>query len=75
MTKYTVQFTMPVDNPEKNVSVTKRKGCLTFELPINYPDAHKMNLSDLIAAAELSGLVNLSTPHNKNRISVLQKKV
>ena len=68
MTSYTVQFSLPVDNPVNKVSVTRKKSHLTFDVPLNHPEAHKMNLMDLIAAAELSGLLGLSTHLNKNSI-------
>jgi hypothetical protein len=68
MTKYSVQFIMPVDNPVSNVSMYRGKGYYNFSVPINHPDAHKMNLMDLIAAAELSGLIHLSTGHNKKKV-------
>jgi hypothetical protein len=72
MTSYTVQYTLPVDNPVNKVSMTKRKSHMTFEVPLNHPDAHKMDLMDLIAAAELSGLLGLPT-HLKNK-SIDKKK-
>lgn len=71
MTSYTVQYIMPVDNPVNKVVMTRKKHHMTFEVPLNHPDAHKMNLMDLIAAAELSGLLGLPTHLNK---TVLDKK-
>jgi len=65
MTSYTVQYTMPVDNPANNVLMTRKKHHMTFEVPLNHKDAHTMNLMDLIAAAELSGLLGLPTHLNK----------
>lgn len=65
MTTYTVQFILPVDNPVLNVSITRAKTHMKFEVPINHPDAHKMGLMDLIAAAELSGLHTVSPTLNK----------
>lgn len=64
MTEYSVQYVLPVDNPEKKVLVTKRKGCYSFEVPVNHPEAHSMGFMDLLAAAELSGLLGLSTDLN-----------
>ena len=72
MTTYSVQFTLPVDNPVSNVSVKRDKAHMTFDVPINHPDAHKMGLMDLIAAAELSGLITVSPDHNNK--SLLPKK-
>ena len=72
MTTFTVQFTLPVDNPVTNVSVNRKKGHMTFDVPINHPDAHKMGLMDLIAAAELSGLITVSPAHNNK--TLLPKK-
>lgn len=64
MTTYEVQFVLPVDNPEKNVRITRVKGSCSFEVPINHPDAHNMGFQDLLAAAELSGLLGLPTHLN-----------
>lgn len=69
MTSYEVQYVLPVDNPEKKVSITRRKGHMIFEVPINYPDAHNLTLMDLIAAAELSGLFTVSTGLNNKRLT------
>lgn len=73
MTEYTVQYTLPVDNPVSNVSMRRSKAHMFFEVPINHPDAHKMSLMDLIAAAELSGLINISTGLNKNTVDKKEK--
>jgi len=64
MTQYQVQYTLPVDNPTINVSMKRAKGSYTFSVPLNHPDAHKMGFMDLLAAAELSGLVTVSTDLN-----------
>jgi len=65
VTSYTVQYSMPVDNPVNNVRMTRKQHHMTFDVPLNHPDAHKMHLMDLIAAAELSGLLGLPTHLNK----------
>jgi len=72
MTTYTVQFVLPVDNPVNKVSMSRSKGHMVFEIPINHPDAHTMGLMQLIAAAELSGLLRLS-PTLKNKIASEEK--
>jgi len=72
MTTFTVQFVLPVDNPVNKVCMTRSKGHMVFEVPINHPDAHTMGLMKLIAAAELSGLLGLS-PTLKNKIASEQK--
>lgn len=64
MTRYEVQFELPVNNPENNVSKRVKKGVTIFFVPINHPDAHNMGYQDLIAAQELSGLLKLSPPLN-----------
>lgn len=64
MTKYEVQFELPVDNPAMNVGIRRGKGVTTFFVPINHKDAHNMGYQDLIAAAQLSGRVVLFTDHN-----------
>jgi len=67
MTAYDVQFVLPVDNPEKNVRITRKGKVAHFEVPINHPDAHNMGFMDLLAAAELSGLLGLPTHLNSNK--------
>ena len=69
MTTFTVQFTLPVDNPVCKVSVRRQKAHMTFDVPINHPDAHTMGLMDLIAAAELSGLVTVSPDLNNKSLT------
>lgn len=64
MTRYEVQYVLPVDNPMSNVRMTRGKTRLLFEVPINYPDAHRLNFQDLVAAVELSGLHGVI--HNSN---------
>lgn len=66
MTRYIVQFELPVDNPENNVRIKRTKQGTTFYVPINYQDIHNMTYADLVAAADLSGLLHLSTPLNNN---------
>lgn len=73
MTTYSVQFTMPVDNPGNNVRVTKRKGSYSFEVPLNHQDAHNMGLMDLLAAAELSGLLGLPAHLNNKKLDLKAK--
>lgn len=68
MTSYEVQYILPVDNPVSNVSMMRSKHQMCFLVPINHPDAHKMTLQDLIAAAELSGLITVSPTLNKIRV-------
>jgi hypothetical protein len=67
MTSYNVQYVLPVDNPVNKVGMGSRNGNLFFEVPINYPDAHSLSLTQLIDAAERSGIILLSTNHNKKR--------
>lgn len=74
MTQYTVQFTLPVDNPEKNVVKFVKRGSIRFEVPINYPDAHNLGFEDLLAASELSGLLGVSTTLNTDKSSKLGRK-
>jgi len=75
MTNYQVQFILPVDNPEKNVRITRRKATVMFEVPINHPDAHKMGFMDLVAAADLSGLLGLCTPLNNKRLTPKKESI
>lgn len=73
MTSYCVQYKLPVENPVSNVSLRRGNGQYIFEVPINHPDAHKMGFMDLLASAELSGLITLSPPH-KNKIAKIQRE-
>lgn len=68
MTRYEVQFELPVNNPVSNVGKKMGKNGMIFFVPINHPDAHNMGFEDLIAAAELSGRIVLSTGHNKKSV-------
>lgn len=49
--------------------MTRRKSSITFEVPINHPDAHNMGFQDLVAAAELSGLFTVSPGLNNKRLT------
>jgi len=69
MTRYIVQFELPVDNPEKNVRIRRSQQGVTFFVPLNHPDLLTMTYPDLVAAAELSGLLHLSTPLNTNTLT------
>lgn len=78
MTTYVVQFTYPVDNPTNKVRLTKDKGVMHFEVPLNHPEAHSMGFMDLCAAAELSGLLGLPTAlitnkKEEERASIIRK--
>jgi len=65
MTTFIIQYTMPVENPEKNVSIERFKGVIRFFVPLNIPEAHNLTLNDLLTYAELSGKLALSTTLNK----------
>lgn len=66
MTRYLVQYTLPVDNPVSNVSMRRGKDYVEFLVPLNHPDAHNMGFQDLLSAQQLSGLFHLS-PTLKNK--------
>lgn len=69
MTSYTVQYVLPVENPEMSCERTVNKSHIVFYIPINHKDAHNMSFMDLMAACELSGLRTVSTPLNKKKAS------
>jgi hypothetical protein len=52
MTRYDVQFEMPVNDPVNNVRMRKARGVIHFFVPLNHPDAHNLGLCELIAAVE-----------------------
>jgi len=68
MTQYTVQYLLPVNNPVSNVSAKRSRDVIHFSVPLNHPDAHSMGFMDLIAAAELSGKLDLLTTPNTDRV-------
>lgn len=49
---WSVQLEFPVDNPVNNVRRSMRKGWVTFLVPINFPEIHRLTLSDLLMLAE-----------------------
>lgn len=57
--RFEVQFELPVDDPFNKVGISRGKRSITFFVPINYPDAHKLGYADLLAAAERSGLIRV----------------
>lgn len=73
MTRYTVQFTMPVDNPVNNVRMRRSQDgkiqTIHFEVPINLPDAHNVGLVTLLGFAELCR-ENEQVIHKLNKIRV-----
>ena len=74
MTQYTVQYTLPVDNPASNVSMRRGKGVIHFTVPLNHPDAHTLGFMDLVASAELSGKIDIFTaPNKKSTLDKLKK--
>ena len=44
----TLQYGLPVNNPESNVLVKESKNVIHIEVPINYPDIHKLSITDLL---------------------------
>lgn len=45
---FRVQFTLPVDNPVDKVTMDVKNRFLHFEVPINHPDLHNLDLCKLI---------------------------
>ncbi len=65
MTRYSVQFEMPVDNPLNNVRRAQKKWGVMFYVPINHPDIDRMGYTQLCEAAQARELLVISTPLNK----------
>jgi hypothetical protein len=61
---YQVQFTLPVNNPVSNVRKIRRKRLIHFEVPINFPEVHKLGYADLLEAAENAEKSRLYTTLN-----------
>jgi hypothetical protein len=66
---------MPVDNPVMNVAIRRGKGWYEFTVPINHPRASQMNLEELLLAAELSGLITVSTGHKNNTLTKKKESI
>lgn len=56
---FSVQFILPVDNPVDNVVKRRVKGGYIFEVPINTPDIHSLNLTQLLILAEEASNVHI----------------
>ncbi len=65
MTRFVVQFTLPVDNPVDNVRVSLGPEGYFFEVPINTPGCEQMGFSQLLALVPDEKLSALSTALNK----------
>lgn len=74
MTRFEVQYVLPVNDPVNNIGVFQRKKFLTFLVPINHPNAHNIGLQDLLAAVERQELLGLSTPLNNKSLSETLKR-
>jgi hypothetical protein len=59
---FSVQFTLPVDNPVDNVLRRRVKGGYVFEVPINTPSIHNLTLTQLLIMSEEA--MNIHTVHN-----------
>lgn len=69
MTSYSVQYSLPVDNPVMNVSMERGKGWYKFVVPINHPQASTFTFAGLLEAVKLSGLFTLSPRLNNKRLT------
>lgn len=63
--KFSVQFIFPVNNPEYNVGMERRRRVFKFFVPINHPNAHNMGFQELLEAGQLHDLSTESTDLNK----------
>jgi len=59
MTRFTVQFELPVENPENNVSMKRVRGSIKFFVPVNLHDAHHLGFQELLEKAERCGKLRL----------------
>lgn len=71
--KFTVQYIWPVNNPEYNVGMERRRRVFKFYVPINHPNAHTMGFQELLEAGQATDLSTLSTPLN-NKISPIKEE-
>lgn len=59
MTKYIVQYELPVNNPDNNIGIRRGKSVITFFVPLNHPDAHLLGFADLLERATRNGKLRL----------------
>lgn len=64
MTRYDVQFELPVNDPVNNVRMKRSRGVIHFFVPLNHPNAHNLGLADLMLAVERIDLLTISTDLN-----------
>lgn len=57
-----IQFIFACEHPVSNVRMYRRKGAWIFEVPVNFPDIHKLTLRDLLALSVVTEDVH--TVHN-----------
>lgn len=72
---YSVQFVMPVDNPENNVRRRDKGRVIHFEVPINHPNAHTFGWAQFAAAAAHGERLRLSPPLNNTVDSEVSKDI
>ena len=68
MKAISIQYGLPVKNPVDNVVVTRKAHVIHLEIPINYPDIHKVSFADLLDkhGVETSPIKVVHTPNNKS---------
>lgn len=64
---YQVQFKMPCEQPENNITRTLKRGVVHFEVPINHPDINNLGIQKLLEVAVDTTKVTLLTPLNKKK--------
>lgn len=67
MKAYQVQYILPVDNPESNVTKKRGKTVITFFVPINHPLADSMGIRQLLDVAQDEKLLTVLPELNKNK--------
>lgn len=65
-TRYEIQYTIAVNNPENKVYAKCEKGVWKIHIPINYPFVHNLSLRELLDVADAARLLRMSTPLNNN---------
>ena len=66
MKAISIQYGLPVKNPVNNVRVLCKGNVIHMEIPINYPDIHKVSFVDLLEKHGVeSGAVQVTHMPNK----------
>jgi len=70
MKAYQVQFCLPVENPEDNITMERRGQVVHFLVPCNLPDLGEIGYAKLSELAKDTTIAALSPSHNKKKTPI-----